>query len=160
MQETQDQSLGQDDTLEKGMATHSSILAWEVPWTEEPGELQSIRLQSQTRLSIWASTQYKLWNWRFLQPFFCFKIVLAILGPSYFCLNILGSTCQFLPQKREKSKPAFFGILSGMGWTSREKLTLLIDLETSLHLFIFRFISVSIFQCASLALLVNLLINN
>ena len=52
MQETQDRSLGQDDTLEKGMATHSSILAWEVPWTEEPGELQSIRLQSQTRLSI------------------------------------------------------------------------------------------------------------
>ena len=42
MQETQVQSLGQEDPLEKGMATHSSILAWEIPWTEEPGGLQSI----------------------------------------------------------------------------------------------------------------------
>ena len=37
MQETQVQSLGREDSLEKGMATHSSILAWEIPWTEEPG---------------------------------------------------------------------------------------------------------------------------
>ena len=35
-------SLGQKDPLEKGMATHSSILAWEIPWTKEPGRLQSI----------------------------------------------------------------------------------------------------------------------
>ena len=39
MLETQVQSLGQDDTLEKGMATHSSILAWRIPWTEAPGTL-------------------------------------------------------------------------------------------------------------------------
>ena len=38
-------SLGQEDPLEEGMATHSSILAWEIPWTEEPGGLQSIGLQ-------------------------------------------------------------------------------------------------------------------
>ena len=38
-------SLGWEDPLEKGMATHSSILAWEVPWTEEPGWLQSMVLQ-------------------------------------------------------------------------------------------------------------------
>ena len=44
MQETQVQSLGQEDPLEKGMATHSSILAWEIPWTEEHGGLQSIAL--------------------------------------------------------------------------------------------------------------------
>ena len=37
--ETQVQSLGQEDPLEQGMATHSSILAWEIPWTEEPGGL-------------------------------------------------------------------------------------------------------------------------
>ena len=37
MQGTQVQSLGQEDPLEKGMATHSSILAWRIPWTEEPG---------------------------------------------------------------------------------------------------------------------------
>jgi len=36
------QSLGQEDSLEEGMATHSSILAWRIPWTEEPGRLQSI----------------------------------------------------------------------------------------------------------------------
>ena len=39
------QSLGQEDPLEKGMATHSSILAWRIPWTEEPGELQSMGSQ-------------------------------------------------------------------------------------------------------------------
>ena len=41
MQETRVQSLGQEDPLEKEMATHSSILAWRIPWTEEPGRLQS-----------------------------------------------------------------------------------------------------------------------
>ena len=41
--ETQVQSLGWEDALEKGMATHSSILAWRIPWTEEPGRLQSMR---------------------------------------------------------------------------------------------------------------------
>ena len=41
MQETQVRSLGREDPLEKGMATHSSILAWDIPWTEEPGGLQS-----------------------------------------------------------------------------------------------------------------------
>ena len=40
MQETQVWSLGLEDPLEKEMATHSSILAWEIPWTEEPGKLQ------------------------------------------------------------------------------------------------------------------------
>ena len=47
-QETRVQSLGQEDPLEKEMATHSSILAWETPWTEEPGGLRSKGLQSQT----------------------------------------------------------------------------------------------------------------
>ena len=42
LQETWVQSLGWEDTLEKGMATHSSILAWTIPWTEEPGGLQSM----------------------------------------------------------------------------------------------------------------------
>ena len=42
MQETQVRSLGQEDLLEEGMATHSSNLAWKIPWTEEPGGLQSI----------------------------------------------------------------------------------------------------------------------
>ena len=41
MEETQVQSLGQEDPLEKGMANHSGSLAWRIPWTEEPGRLQS-----------------------------------------------------------------------------------------------------------------------
>ena len=45
MQETWVQSLGQEDLLEKGMAAHSSVLAWRIPWTEEPGGLQSMGLQ-------------------------------------------------------------------------------------------------------------------
>ena len=43
--ETQVQSLGQEDPLEKEIATHSSILAWKIPWMEEPGRLQSMGLQ-------------------------------------------------------------------------------------------------------------------
>ena len=45
MQETRIQFLGWEDTLEKEMATHSSILAWRIPWTEEPGRLQSMGSQ-------------------------------------------------------------------------------------------------------------------
>ena len=45
MQETQVLSLGWEDPLKKGMATHSSILAWIIPWTEEPGGLQSMESQ-------------------------------------------------------------------------------------------------------------------
>ena len=45
MQETWVQSLGQEDPLEEEMATHSSVFAWEIPWTEEPGGLQSTGLQ-------------------------------------------------------------------------------------------------------------------
>ena len=48
MQETRVQSLGWKDPLEKGMATHSSILAWKIPWAEELGRLRSMGLQSRT----------------------------------------------------------------------------------------------------------------
>ena len=54
MQETQVQPLGQEDTLDKGMATHSIILAWEIPWTEEPGGLQS--MGSQVDMTEYAHT--------------------------------------------------------------------------------------------------------
>ena len=50
VQETWARSLGLEDPLEKGMATHSSILAWRIPWTEEPGRLQFMGSQSRTRL--------------------------------------------------------------------------------------------------------------
>ena len=48
---TQVQSLDWENPLEKGMATHSRILTWRIPWTEEPGGLQPMGSQSQTRLS-------------------------------------------------------------------------------------------------------------
>ena len=48
MQETRVQSVGQEDSLEKGMATYARILAWEIPWTEEPGGLQTMGSESQT----------------------------------------------------------------------------------------------------------------
>ena len=45
MQETRDRSLSREDPMEKGLATHSNFLAWRIPWTEEPGGLQSVGLQ-------------------------------------------------------------------------------------------------------------------
>ena len=56
MQDTWVQSLGQEDPLEKEMATHSSILAWKIPWTEEPGGLQFMGSQSRRRLSDFTFT--------------------------------------------------------------------------------------------------------
>ena len=44
MQDTRVRSLGREDPLEKGLTTHSNILAWKIPWTEEPGRLQSMGL--------------------------------------------------------------------------------------------------------------------
>ena len=54
MQETRVPPLDGEDPLKKGMKTHSSILAWDIPWTEEPGRLPSMGLQSWTRLSMQA----------------------------------------------------------------------------------------------------------
>ena len=58
MQEMWVRSLGQEDPLEEEMATWSSIPAWKIPWTEEPGGLQSMGSQSQTQLSEHRSTVY------------------------------------------------------------------------------------------------------
>ena len=51
MQETQDQSLSQEDPLEEGMPTHSSFLSWRIPWTEEPGGLQSVGSQKESDMT-------------------------------------------------------------------------------------------------------------
>ena len=48
MQESRVQSLSQEDALEEGMATHSSILAWEIPWIEESGDMQSMGSQEES----------------------------------------------------------------------------------------------------------------
>ena len=60
MQETWVQSLGQEEPLEKGMATHSSILAWKIPWMEEPGRLQSMGLQRVGH--DWTTSLSTSWN--------------------------------------------------------------------------------------------------
>ena len=68
-------SLGQEDPLEKEMATPSSILAWEIPWTEEPGGLQSAGLQSQIWLNMDInSNQIKHFN---------YVLVRKILGDNF-----------------------------------------------------------------------------
>ena len=59
MRETWVPSLGPEDLLNKEMATHSSTLSWKIPWTEEAGRLQSMGLQSQTRLSDFTSHKEK-----------------------------------------------------------------------------------------------------
>ena len=92
MQETWVQSLGQEDPLEKGMATHSSILSWRIPWTEGPGGLQSMQSQrvrhdsvTSTSLqwyyvirsvlwsycaSITTHSSFHLWNWSSISVLF------------------------------------------------------------------------------------------
>ena len=58
--QTQVQSLDRKDPLEKGMATHFDILAWRIPWTEEPGELQSTGLQKSDMTEQLTQKHYKL----------------------------------------------------------------------------------------------------
>ena len=62
MQETWVQSLDRDDPLGKEMATHSSILVWEIPWTEEPGRLQSMESQSVRHNLGTKQQQQKQWK--------------------------------------------------------------------------------------------------
>ena len=77
-------SLGQEDPLEKGMATHSSILAWEIPWTEEPGGLMVQRVpKSQTQLS----TKLALWN------------ASPLIAPNGIYDNVYLYTCRLVSQK-------------------------------------------------------------
>ena len=63
MQETQVLSLGQEDPLEKEMATHSSILAWRIPWTEETGRLESMgpqKVNTTEQLTLLLSEKYTI----------------------------------------------------------------------------------------------------
>ena len=69
-QETQVRSLGLEDPLEEGMATHSSILAWRIPWTEEPGRLQSVGLQKGQTWLKWLGT----WNAFIIHGYKCICI--------------------------------------------------------------------------------------
>ena len=84
MQETQVQYLGQEDPLEKGMATHSSILAWRIPWSLGPGGLQS--MESQRVGHNWATNTYS-----------CVRVCMCVVMGSlcicvYMCLCIPANT--------------------------------------------------------------------
>ena len=92
MQDTQVQSLGQEDLLEKEMATHSSIVAWEIPWTEEPGGPQSVGSQK-------SDTTEQLT----LPPHHSVKFVFQTLFPSSFLLpDIFPPSCLPLPHSQGK----------------------------------------------------------
>ena len=81
MQDTWVQSLGGEDPLEEGMATHSSILAWRIPWTEEQGRLQSMGLQRVGHnWSDLASSSSSMLKYSFIGHIFRCENVLISLG--------------------------------------------------------------------------------
>ena len=122
MQETWVQSLGWEDPLENGMATHSSILAWRIPWTEEPGGLQS--MESQTAGHDWATnhtltlvitTHSQLWSTHFHQHYRYGAIFL-------FVCRFFGSTASplskwvFFPYRRGKNRDVKYTLKNYLWW--------------------------------------------
>ena len=91
MQEMQVWSLGREDLLEKEMATHSSVLAWEIPWTEEPGRLQSMRSQ---RVGHDLATKQQQILWLYPFPTTC---QLCSINSMYFTLGRYRFLCWLLP---------------------------------------------------------------
>ena len=103
MQETWVQSLGREDPLEKEMATHSNILAWRIPWREEPGRPQSMGLQSRTRWSDFTfSFMYSIMSFTNGEsftstfpiqiPFISFSSLIAVARTSKSMLNNSGES--------------------------------------------------------------------
>ena len=114
MQEIRVWSLGREDPLEKERAAHSSIFAWEIPWTEEPGRLQSMESQNQTRFSNWTTTMGNSAKWGIPPsvnvgsfPFASWKtgITNTRMGPLHFvaCWTV----CDFLSYSPLCSIPVF-----------------------------------------------------
>ena len=103
MQETWVQSLGRKDPLEKGMVTSSSIVAWRIPWTKEPGGPESMRSQgvehdwvTNTHEYIYMFFFYSLFSYRLLKDaeysFLCYTLALVYSG-----VYILIASSQFIP---------------------------------------------------------------
>ena len=92
MQETQGRSLGREDLLEKGRASHSSILAWRVPWTEEPGEIQSVYLGFQRVRHDWAANTFSFIVALWCRACFCYTA--KCTSYTYTCV---ASFLDFLP---------------------------------------------------------------
>ena len=83
MQETWIWSLGQEDPLEKEMATHSSFLAWEIPWTEESGRLQSMGHKNQTQVKQLSTIHNKVMMWYLTVVVICISLI--ICAPKNWC---------------------------------------------------------------------------
>ena len=102
MRETQVWSMGWEDPLEKGMVTHSSILAWRIPWTEEPGRLQSMGSQRvghnwATSLSFYIYIYmfvFKSKKWENLPHLFCASV--ELIGPVLFYAEAKAEQCHNL----------------------------------------------------------------
>ena len=93
MQETRVQSLVQEDPLEKGMAMHTSILAWRIPWTEEPGRLQF--MGSQRVGHDWATNTFFTFDFSSGFLFFFFYLSFSVSWKSYAEVKVWGifATC-------------------------------------------------------------------
>ena len=97
MQERQIRSLGQEDPLEKKMATHCSILAWEIPWTEEPGGLQSMGVKRRAGHDLAAKQQQRGENGRQYithslapcQNSLCCTYLLLIVSHMYYIVTVV-----------------------------------------------------------------------
>ena len=114
MQETQVQSPGQEDPLKKKMATHSSILAWEIPWTEEPGRLQSmgsprVRHNSATEHTriLYSTTMTKVQH----EIPCSFPVMDPV--PESFTIRDTSTTSSHIPPRRRRP---VLSTLSGGGW--------------------------------------------
>ena len=106
MQETQVWSLGREDLLEKEMATHSSILAWEIPWTEDPRRLQSMGLQRVEYNLVTKQYSAVMWNFKTLNILVViFKIHCSIKG-IHLTVSHRGIWNAHLQDTNQRNKPA------------------------------------------------------
>ena len=91
MQVTQDQSLCQEDPLENGMATYFSIFAWRIPWTEEPGGLQSMRSKTVRHYRVTNTLTFTQWDSR-EDKLACLENITALRVPNSICSLHVGVT--------------------------------------------------------------------
>ena len=115
-------SLGWEDPLEKGMATHSSILSWEVPWTEKPGGIQSVGSQSNTQLK-WLSTSVRLsgsthsfWTSLVAQTVKNLGTWVRSLGREATLKEAVGTTPVFFPREFQRQR----SLASYSPWSCKE----------------------------------------
>ena len=111
VQETWVWSLGWEDPLEESMATDSSILAWAIPWTEEPGGLQSMGLQSQTQLRDWAQ--------RIIKVIFICKVQSQTIESIKTLLGLLNII--FYRIYMESRKMVLKNLFTGQQWRNRHR---------------------------------------